>query len=160
MPATQTIRGWRSAPASHGGGVTGEKGEAAAIQGRRERPASPGASLYFIRGQPLAERTLGVIPSFYRIFWPQELLTTAHEDEYHGGLEGVPGLPGVCPRACAPQQEKPPQKDAHAQLKSNPRSPQLQSNKAIFFYLNQSSFRDLNLHQHTKKELSVSSPLI
>lgn len=86
MPATQTIRGWRSAPASHGGGVTGEKGEAAAIQGRRERPASPGASLYFIRGQPLAERTLGVIPSFYRIFWPQELLTTAHEDEYHGQL--------------------------------------------------------------------------
>lgn len=99
MPATQTIRGWRSALASHGGGVTREKGEAAAIQGRRERPASPGASLYFIRGQPQAERTLGVIPSFYRIFWPQELLTTTHEDEYHGQLRVEAVDPGSLQQA-------------------------------------------------------------
>ena len=67
-----------------GVGSPGEGGDAAAIQGCRERPSPPGASLYFIHGQPRAERTLRVILSFYRIFWPQELLTTAPEDDTMG----------------------------------------------------------------------------
>ena len=55
-----------------------KRGSCCCAQGCREPPPPhPRAFLYFIHGNSQVERTPGMIPSFYLIFWPQELLTTS-----------------------------------------------------------------------------------
>ena len=70
---------WCSALFPHGVGSPGERGEAAAAPraAGSPPPPHPRAFLYFIHGNSQVERTPGMIPSFYLIFWPQELLTTS-----------------------------------------------------------------------------------
>lgn len=91
-------------------GVTWRKrGSSCCAQGCMEPPHRPRAFLYFIHGNSQVEWTPGMIPSFYFIFWAQELLTTPLRMNDYGqpGMESTdPGSQdkgGGCHRG-----EKPP----------------------------------------------------